>query len=135
MDILRLDVQNERMIPRRAAMTALIAAALATLSLGTAPVASATTGPQIDGFACSVSEVNDMEANFQCDLSWTDGTGPFTVTAHSVDYASVDWVVVSGNTATIYGGCRVGKYLTVYATVSDSTSAADSTYRGGYCRQ
>ncbi len=82
-----------------------------------------------------MSEVNDWDANFQCDLSWTDGTGPFSVTSHSVDYGSVDWIVVSGSTATIYGGCRVGKYLSVYATVTDSASASDSTLSGGYCNQ
>ena len=110
------------------------ASALAVLALCSAPTASATTGPQITGFACYVSEINDEEASFYCDFTWTGGTAPYTVTARSYDYAAVDWIVVNGESATIYGWCRIDKYLYVTAKVTDSTGAAAPTGQGGYCR-
>jgi|GEM_PF-6715162 len=121
-------------MPTRSVVGGFAASALVVLSFCAAPVASATTGPTITGFACSVSEVNEDEANFQCELTWTDGTAPYTVTGRSYDYGHVEGVTASGQSATVYGWCRTGKYLRVDATVTDSTSAAASTLWGGYCQ-
>lgn len=117
----------------RTALSAVAACAFTVLSLCVAPAASATSGPQTSSFWCSVSEINDQEASFQCEFSWTGGTDPYTVTARSYDYARVDWIVPNGQSATIYGWCRVGKYLRVDAQVTDSTGATARTGTAGYC--
>ena len=118
----------------RARLTGLAASALTVLSLCVAPAASATLPLQSNGFACYVEEINDDEGSFACDYAWTGGTGPYTVTARSGTYASVDWVVVNGESASIYGWCRVDKVFRVYATVTDSTGASASTVREYRCR-
>lgn len=121
------------MLSLRPALSAIAASAFTALSLCVAPAASATTGLQTTGFACYVSVVNDEDANFYCDFSWTGGTGPYTVTGRSYDYAAVDWIVVNGESATLYGWCKVGHYLSVNASVTDSTGAVAYDGRGGYC--
>jgi hypothetical protein len=118
----------------RTALGGIAASAFTALSLCVAPAASATTAPDIDAIACSITEINDEEASFRCDLTWVDGTAPYTVTARSYDYGHVDWIVSDGQSATVYGWCRVEKYLNVHITVTDATGAADSTGWTGYCR-
>lgn len=117
----------------RAILGIFAASALTVVSLCSAPAASADTGLQNAGSSCYMTEViSDWEADFQCDFAWTGGTAPYTVSTYHSPY-SYTWTQVNGETATVYGECRPGRYVLIRITVTDATGASISDSREFTC--
>jgi hypothetical protein len=94
-----------------------------------APAADASSGPVVTGGGCAV----EFGTYFiSCQVDWTGGTGPFSVT-WTAEYDSS--ISGGGSTSKYYSDAQGECYgsFEVKATVTDATGLSDYAYMGGTC--